>query len=323
MKPIAQRDPFKLGLLAVAAGLLVMALVVAISVVSFGTRSYTAMLAQTAGLREGEDVQVAGVPVGEVTGIELAGDQVKVTFNADRNLHLGQETTASVKVATLLGTHYLQIDPRGSGDLTDGTIPIGQTSVPYNLQDVLEEGTSRLEELDADKLAAALTAMSTSIEGSGDDLGAALTGVSRLSTMITDRSGQTTALLRAARSVTEQLSSSSDDILGLMRQTNLVLAEVTSRREAIHRLLVESTRLSNNLVSIVEATRADIRPALRDFEAALATLKAQDRQLKHVLEVMAPAVRYLTNATGQGPWVDLYLPDNGLTPNDLQCKAGC
>ena len=323
MKPIAQRDPFKLGLLAVAAGLLVMALVVAISVVSFGTRSYTAMLAQTAGLREGEDVQVAGVPVGEVTGIELAGDQVKVTFNADRNLHLGQETTASVKVATLLGTHYLQIDPRGSGDLTDGTIPIGQTSVPYNLQDVLEEGTSRLEELDADKLAAALTAMSTSIEGSGDDLGAALTGVSRLSTMITDRSGQTTALLRAARSVTEQLSSSSDDILGLMRQTNLVLAEVTARREAIHRLLVESTRLSNNLVSIVEATRADIRPALRDFEAALATLKAQDRQLKHVLEVMAPAVRYLTNATGQGPWVDLYLPDNGLTPNDLQCKAGC
>ena len=323
MKPIAQRDPFKLGLLAVAAGLLVMALVVAISVVSFGTRSYTAMLAQTAGLREGEDVQVAGVPVGEVTGIELAGDQVKVTFNADRDLHLGQETTASVKVATLLGTHYLQIDPRGSGDLTDGTIPIGQTSVPYNLQDVLEEGTSRLEELDADKLAAALTAMSTSIEGSGDDLGAALTGVSRLSTVITDRSGQTTALLRAARSVTEQLSSSSDDILGLMRQTNLVLAEVTSRREAIHRLLVESTRLSNNLVSIVEATRADIRPALRDFEAALATLKAQDRQLKHVLEVMAPAVRYLTNATGQGPWVDLYLPDNGLTPNDLQCKAGC
>ena len=323
MKPIAQRDPFKLGLLAVAAGLLVMAFVVAISVVSFGSRSYAAMLAQTAGLREGEDVQVAGVPVGEVTGIELAGDQVKVTFNADRDLHLGQETTASVKVATLLGTHYLQIDPRGSGDLTDGTIPIGQTSVPYNLQDVLEEGTSRLEELDADKLAAALTAMSTSIEGSGDDLGAALTGVSRLSTMITDRSGQTTALLRAARSVTEQLSSSSDDILGLMRQTNLVLAEVTARREAIHRLLVESTRLSNNLVSIVEATRADIRPALRDFEAALATLKAQDRQLKHVLEVMAPAVRYLTNATGQGPWVDLYLPDNGLTPNDLQCKAGC
>jgi len=323
MKPIAQRDPFKLGLLAIAVGLLVMAFVVGLSIVSFGTKSYTAMLAQTAGLRVGEDVQVAGVPVGEVTGIELAGDQVKVTFNADQDLHLGGETTAAVKVATLLGTHYLQVDPKGTGDLAGGTIPIGQTSVRYNLQDVLEEGTSRLEELDADKLAAALTAMSTSIEGSGDDLGAALTGVARLSTMITDRSGQTTDLLRAARSVTEQLSSSSDDILGLMQQTNLVLAEVTARRDAIHRLLVESTRLSNNLVSIVEATRADIRPALRDFERALATLKAQDRQLKHVLEVMAPAVRYLTNASGQGPWIDLYMPDSGLTPNDLQCKAGC
>jgi phospholipid/cholesterol/gamma-HCH transport system substrate-binding protein len=323
MKPVAQRDPFRLGLVAIGIGALVAGLVVVLSVVSFGTRSYTAVLAQTAGLRVGEDVQVAGVPVGEITGLELAGDAVEVSFNASKDIHLGPETTASVKVATLLGTHYLQIDPQGAGDLPGDTIPLGQTSVPYNLQDVLEQGTSRLEELDADKLAQALTAMSDTLSSAGSDLGPALTGVSRLSTMVATRSEQTRALLRAARKVTEQLSNSSSDLLGLMEQTNLVVSEVTARREAIHRLLVESTQLSRNLVSIVEATKADIRPALRDFGIALTTLKAQDRQLKHVLEVMAPAIRYVTNATGSGPWVDLHPPDTGLTPNDVQCKGGC
>jgi len=323
MKPIAARDPFKLGLVALAAGALVIGLVVFFSVVSFGTKSYSAVLAQTAGLRVGEDVQVAGVPVGQVTGIELAGDTVKVSFNASKDIRLGSETRAAVKVATLLGTHYLQLTPKGSGALPDDTIPLGQTSVPYNLQDVLEKGTSRIEALDADKLAQALTAMSATLTGSGDDLGQALTGVSRLSSMIADRSSQTTDLLRAARSVTDQLSEGSTDLLALMQQTNLVVSEVTARRAAIHRLLVESTRLSDNLVSIVDATKGDLQPALRDFKAALATLKAQDKQLKGVLEVMAPAVRYITNATGTGPWVDLYLPDQGLTPNDVQCKAGC
>jgi phospholipid/cholesterol/gamma-HCH transport system substrate-binding protein len=323
MKPIADRDPFKLGLAALAAGGLVIALVVVFSVVSFGTKSYSAVLAQTAGLRVGEDVQIAGVPVGQVTGIELAGDTVKVSFNASKDIRLGSETRAAVKVATLLGTHYLQLSPKGSGELPNDTIPLGQTSVPYNLQDVLEKGTSRLEALDADKLAQALTAMSDTLAGSGDDLGQALTGVSRLSSMIADRSSQTTELLQAARSVTDQLSEGSTDLLALMQQTNLVVSEVTARRAAIHRLLVESTRLSDNLVSIVNATKGDIQPALRDFKAALATLKSQDKQLKGVLEVMAPAVRYITNASGTGPWVDLYLPDTGLTPNDVQCKVGC
>jgi len=324
MKPIATRDPHKLGLLAIGVAILVGALVLVASVVSFGTTGYTAVLSQTAGLRVGEDVQVSGVPVGEVTGIELAGDTVKVSFRMSSDIHLGPETRATVKVATLLGTHYLQIEPKGGGELADGTIPLAQTSVPYNLQDVLEEGTSRVEALDAEKLAAALTAMSQSLEGSADDLGPALTGVTRLATMISDRSEQGTELLRAARAVTEQLSSSSEDILGLMEQTNLVLAEITARREAIHRLLVESTRLSTNLVSIIDATKADIAPALRDFELSLATLKAEDEKLQHVLELMAPSVRYLTNASGQGPWIDLVLPnETGMLPNDVECKAGC
>lgn len=142
------RDPYKLGLAAIAVGAIVVVLVVALSVVSFGATTYTAQLAHTAGLRVGEDVQISGVPVGEVRSIELSGDTVKVRFTVDDADHLGPDTTASVKVATLLGTHYLAIDPKGSGDLSDGTIPLARTSVPYNLQDVLEKGTQTLEKLE-------------------------------------------------------------------------------------------------------------------------------------------------------------------------------
>ena len=65
------RDPFKIGVVALVVGALIAALVVVTSLVSFGTKSYTAVLAQTAGLRVGESVEVHGVPVGEVTSIKL------------------------------------------------------------------------------------------------------------------------------------------------------------------------------------------------------------------------------------------------------------
>ena len=322
MKPLSDRDPFRIGVLAIALGGLVAGLIVVLSVVSFGTSTYTAVLEHTAGLRKGEDVQVHGVSVGKVTGIQLMDTSVEVSFVLDNDIELGSRTTAAVKVATLLGTHYLQVDPQGEGALAGGRIPLERTVVPYNLQDVIEVGTTQLEKLDPVQLAKALTATSETLAVSGDDIGPALEGVARLSEVVSRRSGQTGDLLRAARAVTDQLSRSSVDIVGLMEQTNLVVSEVTARREAIHTLLVETTQLSRALTAIVSQTKAELRPALVNLNTALDALNAQDKGLERVLQLMAPAVRYVANAAGSGPFIDLYTPDPALPTDDMLCQMG-
>lgn len=320
MTPLTARDPFKIGLVAIlVVGLMGLA-VVAYTLVSFGASSYTAMLAQTAGLRVGEDVKIHGVPVGQVKAIALAGNQVKVTFTVDSDVRLGNETAAAVKVATLLGTHYLEVAPAGTGDLE--TIPMSRTTVPYNLQDVLEKGTGTLEELDPLLLAKALTEASKTLRATGEGLGPALQGVARLSEAVTERSGQTAQLLTAARSVTDQLSASSGDIVDLMTQANLVIEEITSRRDAIHTLLTETTGLAENLGGIISDTKADLDPAFRQLNRVLGTLRAQDKVLKTLLEDLAPAVRYVANATGNGPWGDLFVPDGAFPPDDVRCRQG-
>ncbi|MEZ0580817.1 MCE family protein [Nocardioides sp. MH1] len=321
MKPITQRDPFKIGLIAIAILGVVAAGVVLLSVANFGTNSYTAVLEHTGGLRSGEDVQVHGVDKGKVTGIELEKDHVLVTFVLDSDIELGSTTEATVKVATLLGTHYLEVDPSGPGELAGGKIPLDRTSVPYNLQDVLESGAGALDELDPDLLAQALTQMANTLGASQGEIRPALEGVARLSDVIATRSGQTGELLTAARSVTDQLAASSDDIIGLMKQTNLVVTEVTARRQAIHQLLTETTELARALEAIVNSTKAKLQPALRDLNDVLDFLNQQDDQLQHVLDVMAPAVRYVANATGNGPWLDLFAHEPALPGDELTCGA--
>jgi phospholipid/cholesterol/gamma-HCH transport system substrate-binding protein len=320
MKALVSRDPFRIGLVAIAVGAIVGLLVVAATFVSFGTRSYTAVLAQTAGLRPGEDVEVYGVPKGEVKSIELAGDTVLVRFVVDKDVHLGSRSTAAVKVATLLGTHYLAVTPAGTGRLD--TIPLSRTSVPFNLQDVLEQGTTSLEKLDPALLARALTEASHTLSASSDQIGPALTGIARLSEAVQRRNDQTGALLAAARSVTSQLSASSGDLVSLMGQANLVMAEITRRREAIHTLLTETTTLADSLGGIIDQTRRDTTPAFRQLNAVLKTLRDEDAALKDVLDKIAPTVRYFANATGNGAWGDLWLKDPALPPDDVSCRTG-
>lgn len=320
MKPLGRRDPFRVGVAAIAAGAAVCLLVVLFTVVSFGTRSYTAVLAQTAGLRPGEDVEVYGVPKGKVKSVALDGDVVAVRFVLDKDVELGNRSKAEVKVATLLGTHYLAVTPAGSGRTT--TIPLARTSVPFNLQDVLEKGTANLEQLDPELLARALTETSKTLTATNDQIGPALTGIARLSEAVQSRSQQTGELLAAARGVTSQLSASSTDIVALMRKANLVIGEITARRQAIHTLLTETTTLADNLGAVIDQTRQDMAPAFRQLNAVLSTLREEDATLKEVLGKIAPTVRYFANATGNGAWADLWLKDPAMPPDDLGCKLG-
>ena len=101
-----------------------------------------------------------------------------------------------------------------------------------------------------------------------------------------------------------------------MKQTNLVVQEVTDRRQAIHLLLVETARLAQNVNGIIGDTKADTGPALAALNGTLAQLRSQDAQLRHVLDVMGPAARYLANAAGNGPYLDLYTHGSVLPPND-------
>ena len=321
MKRLAERDPFRIGLVALlVTGLLAVA-VVGLSRASFGTRTYTAMLEHTAGLRAGESVEVHGVSVGKVRSVELTGRQVRVTFTVDREIKVGASARAAVKVATLLGTHYLEIDPAGAC-CQSGPIPVDRTTVPYNLQDVLDQGTGKLEELDPVVLAKALSTMADTLGTAGDQIGPALRGVAALSEVVTRRGDQITALLRAARSVSDQLSASSPDLVELMRQANLVITEITSRREAIRTLLVETTALSDALTAVVGQTERDLRPALVSLERVVATLNRQSARLTATLEEMAPATRYVANALGNGPWLSLNVHDPALPADDTLCATG-
>jgi len=320
MKPMNARDPFKTGLVAVVILAVVAGVVLYLSLANFGTKTYTAVLEHTGGLRAGESVQVHGVTKGKVTGIKLEKDHVVVDFVLDSDIDLGSRTEATVKVATLLGTHYLEVDPSGTGELADGTIPMERTSVPYNLQDVIESGAGALDELDPELLAESLTQMANTLGASQDQIRPALEGVARLSSVIATRSDQVGALLTAARSVTDQLAASNTDIIAMMKQTNLVVAEVTSRRQAIHRLLIETTELARALESIVNSTKGKLEPALRDLNDVITFLNQQDDQLQHVLDVMAPAARYVANASGNGPWVDLFAHIPAFPADDIGCR---
>ena len=320
MKVVTNRRAGLLGLVGlVALGLVVLVL----SVVSFGKTTYTAQLEHTAGLRVGEEVQVAGVGVGEVTGVKLAGHHVDVRFTLDSDVRLGRSTTVAVKVATLLGTHFLDVAPKGTGELPDDTIVLSRTSVPYNLQDVVDGTSAALDELDEKKLASSMDVVADVLGQSSDETRAAVKGVADLSRVAAKRSDQLAALLRATHDVTGGLVKNRDRIIDLLGSSTLVLAELTKRRDAIDAMLSDSRRLAQQVTGLLDDTSADLDPLMKNLTTALDSLEKSKKDVTSALDGLSTMSRYVANASGNGPWLDLFVP---VAINDnVTCslKPGC
>jgi phospholipid/cholesterol/gamma-HCH transport system substrate-binding protein len=101
----------------------------------------TAYFADSAGLFEGNDVGVLGVPVGKVTDIEPEGDRVKVTLEIDADQAIPADAGALVVARSVATDRYVELTPvyDGGEKLADGAeIGLEHTDSPVDFDEVLE-----------------------------------------------------------------------------------------------------------------------------------------------------------------------------------------
>ncbi len=286
---------------------------------ALGKETYRAEFARAGGMARGDEVRVAGVGVGKVTSLTIRDAKVLVSFRVSDRVKLGRDSRADVKIATLLGTHYLGLTPGGGGPLTDRTIPIANTSVPFEIQDIVEAGAPALEQLDGAKLRAALRVLADGFRDTPALARETLDNVARLSEVVITRRDQLDRLINQAAAVTANLDANRDTFVDLLRQASAIFDEVTRRRAAIRELLADTRALAKVLTAVVRENQAKITPLLANLNVVLGTLRANDEALRRVAILLGPAARYFANAAGNGPYLDANGP-NALLPDSLICK---
>lgn len=127
--------------------------------VTGSTVPYAAMFTDVFGLREGDDVRMAGVRVGRVETIELEGDLAKVSFIVQSEQQLRGTTVASVTYQNIVGQRYLGLSLGTTGEphpLQAGSvIPVERTDPSFDVTTLLngyEPLFSLLNPRDADNL---------------------------------------------------------------------------------------------------------------------------------------------------------------------------
>ncbi len=203
----------------------------------FRGTGYHVQLTDASGLHKGNMVQVAGVRVGRVSALHIHGDHVTVDFDV-KDATLGEKTHASVQVLNLLGEKYLEITPKGTGEMEAGdTIPVSRTNGSYDIVATLSELTTTHRGHQHPPALAGADHAGRHPQRRQPAHPSTFTGLSRVSQAIASRDEGIEQLLGRADRVTKLLAERRGDLVTLMKQGDLVFQELMSRRDAIHSLL--------------------------------------------------------------------------------------
>ena len=274
--------------------------------------TYQANFSEAAGLMPDNEVRVAGVKVGTVSSVELEGDHVAVKFRVEDEW-VGNNTTAAIKIKTLLGQKYLALDPRGNREQDpDQPIPMSRTMAPYDVIEAFSGLQKTVGSIDSQQLAQSFRTMSDTFSNTPDDVRGALNGLSALSQTIASRDQQLKELLANTANVSRTVADRNAEFEKLLADGNLLLQEIRNRREQVSSLLNGTRALSAQLSGLVDDNSAQLGPTLEQLNRVTAMLQRNQDNLSRSIEAFGPFTRLFANVLGTGRWFDTYIC--GLLP---------
>jgi virulence factor Mce-like protein len=160
---------------------------------------------------------VRGVEVGEITGVDPGPDSVRLTLTIDAGVKVPADARLSIVPITVIADRYVQLYPpyRGGPSMEPGTnIPLAETSIPAELDDVLKQLQGLLAALEPKE---------------GETNGPLARLIVRLDRVMKGRSEALASGLDKSASVLENLAESGTDITGLIQNLNTVFITLANR----------------------------------------------------------------------------------------------
>ncbi|OPX10191.1 MCE family protein [Mycobacterium sp. AT1] len=197
----------------------------------FGIGRYTVamQLPVTGGLYESGNVTYRGTEVGRVESVHLSDSGVVADLSLTSNVAIPSDLEAQVHSQSAIGEQYVELLPRNDSapPLKDGdVIPLKDTSVPRDVNGVLDAVKAGLRAVPRDNLKTVVDESYTAVGGLGPELSKIVNGVTDLSTDARKNLDPMLALVDNAKPVLDTQTDTSDAIAGWASHVATVTREL-------------------------------------------------------------------------------------------------
>jgi phospholipid/cholesterol/gamma-HCH transport system substrate-binding protein len=327
-------DPtaIKVGIFTVVMLLVAAGLVVVFGQFRFASgSSFHATFADASRLKAGQDVRIAGVPVGSVQAVTLNPDNtVDVAFDVDRRFQLYTSSRALVRYQNLVGDRYLEITA-GPGELrklpVGGTLSVRNTQPALDLDALLGGLKPVLKGLDGTKINEVSNAVIELLQGQGGSLSALLASTSAFTQDLSARDqliGETIDNLNAVLGTVDAKGAQFDATVDRLQQLITGLAE---NRDPIAGALPPLASATSDLTDLLRNGRRPVQGVIENLRPLAQRMDERKGDINKVIEPLAENYLRLNALGAYGSFFNIYycsvrLKINGPAGSDILLPFG-
>lgn len=256
-------------------------------------------------------VKVAGLQVGLVTGVEHTDKGtalVEMKIDEEARDKLGSTPSARIVPLTILGGQYsVELHRGGNGFFENGAIPVSRTSIPVELDRVLEALPAQTRKATQRLLGSTNTSLR---EGGTRNLRGLLDTAPRVlppaGTLLTSLQGENPghdlpSVVTDLQAMAETLDQRDATVASILDDLDATTSTLASRREQLGNTVGElpetltaadrGLRRLHGTLDRLDTTTVELRPAIRELGPLLDELGPTLREARPVLTKLPPITR--------------------------------
>lgn len=278
------------------------------------SNGFHATFTDVSGLKSGDKVRIAGVPVGSVKGVSIDGsNQAEVDFDVDTEYSLMKSTKATVRYENLVGDRYLEL-LEGTGSTESlpagGSIPVGQTAPALDLDLLLGGFKPLLRSLDPKQVNDLSGALLQVLQGQGGTLVSLLGNTNSFTNTLADRDQLIGDVITNLNDVLGTINDKGGQFSTTIDQLQQLVSGLAQDSGPIGNSITQIAGATGDLASLLQGTRPDIQTLIGETNRTMTQMDLGKDDINAALGRLPSDYRKLIRVGTYGAFFQFYLCSN-------------
>lgn len=271
------------------------------------TETYEAELRDATGLRVGDDVRLAGVPVGRVTDIGVERGTPVVTFSLRDHVRPTDTWESGPRWRNVTGQRYLYLYDTGGGEpLEPGDrIPVERSRTAADIDRFLSQITPLLRAIDGEQQNKLVSALNTALIGREEQVQQLVADLGSLSREVADTEPELRTVLREGNALLGEYNRREAELDQFIDDLASVSGTLRSRNDELLGAISDIAEVQQRFGDLLRANDAHLRGLIDNTDVIVGSVGDQLDDFEESIELSADGFATYMLISRWGEWFNV------------------
>ncbi|MFB4319540.1 MCE family protein [Actinomadura sp. 21ATH] len=299
----------KLGTFVLVTGLLTAFIGAQIARVSTGGGwTVTATFDDASGLAEGDQVKIAGAPVGRVDGMKVVEGRARVTMTVNASVSVPADSEAAIRWRDAMGGRVVYLIPgTGTARMRPGA-HITRTRSVVDAAALIDQLAPLTQSVNPEQVNTVLGSLAQALDGNAAEIDRLLVGVDTLTSTIAARRATLKQMLADYATITEVIARRDKQIAKAIDDLVTLSGAFTGNRRLIDQAIVQLAAMARTSDKVLAGNGAELAQVIARLSTFTAGVRRNTGTVSDVMGSAAPKLRRIFAAVDNGRFIESAMP---------------